>query len=79
MNKMKMYKCTNIQKQINKENTKYVADQQLLIVDDQWLVILHDQQMNNVKTFLIRNWQLENNVKTESEVVNLRTSFKGLR
>ena len=74
-----MYKCTNIHKQINKENTKYVGDQQLLIVDDQWLVILHDQQMNNVKTFLIRNWQLENNVKTESEVGNLRTSFKGLR
>ena len=71
-----MHKYT---KQINKENTKYVADQQLLIVDDQWLVILHDQQMNNVKTFLIRNWQLENNVKAESEVGNLRTSFKGLR
>ena len=74
-----MYKCTNIQKQINKKNTKYVGDQQLLIVDDQWLVILHDQQMNNVKTFLIRNWQLENNVEAESEVGNLRTSFKGLR
>ena len=71
-----MHKYT---KQINKENTKYVADQQLLIVDVQWLVILHDQQMNNVKTFLIRNWQLENNVEAESEGGNLRTSFKGLR